>query len=207
MPELSLAEDLAIGITAAGYDWNKRLLNDDGDIRICILAQDDDRIANGADPYLAPKDESKAIATFDMLRQVRIPAICPIPEDLDIKTADLVQTRHKLYRLQDLLYWLERHQSGPIAIRNFDSLLSWKDTIKLYDWLIEHHDGSVVLTMNTPLLIDNRHSRPDAIYDRQKNGSYIQLSRLTQRELKEAHNLQKLYIADEFNEPYRKERT
>lgn len=60
-------------------------------------------------------------------------------------------------------------------------------------------DKQVMLTTHNTNLLDHRSVRPDCCFEI-KNGSIRALSDRTDRALRQGNNLEKLYLAGEFNE-------
>lgn len=58
--------------------------------------------------------------------------------------------------------------------------------------------SQVIFTSHNTNLISNRLLRPDCIFILSRTGKLTSLSNATQRELREGHNLQKMYISGEF---------
>lgn len=96
-------------------------------------------------------------------------------------------------------YWtlkLEEHKGQLIFIDEFDSTYHTLLAQEIIKELLDS-DMQVVLTSHNTNLISNDILRPDA-YFILKDSSIKAMNRLTKKELREVHNLEKLYLANTF---------
>lgn len=57
----------------------------------------------------------------------------------------------------------------------------------------------IIMTSHNTNLISNRLLRPDCLFILSREGSLTALCNATERELREGHNLEKMYISGEFD--------
>lgn len=100
-------------------------------------------------------------------------------------------------------YWslnIEEHQGKLLFIDEFDSTyhtyLAQKIITKLKNSPIQ-----VIVTSHNTNLIDNSILRPDA-YFILRNNTIHSMNKLTDKELREIHNLEKLYLANTFSDSH-----
>ena len=79
------------------------------------------------------------------------------------------------------------------AFYHFDLALSWVGLLK------KNRDCQIVLSTHNTDLLSNDLLRPDCYYEI-KDGKIKSLADLTDKDIRKAHNLQKMYKAGVFNE-------
>ena len=62
----------------------------------------------------------------------------------------------------------------------------------------EFPDCQIILTTHNTNLMTNRLMRPDCLFILSRDGVLTPLNKATSRELREGHNLEKLYMSGEF---------
>lgn len=98
-----------------------------------------------------------------------------------------------------LFYWKTFFDKASfIFIDEFDAFYHAKIAESVFDLLVKLKKQTVLTTHNTNLL-DHRITRPDCCLEIQ-NGLLKSLADRTSRVLREGNNLEKLYLAGEFNE-------
>ena len=86
-----------------------------------------------------------------------------------------------------------------LFIDEFDAFLHFESAEKLVLSLNKYVDCQTVLTTHNTNLMTNRLTRPDCCFVMSKN-KISSLKNATRRELREGHNLEKLYLSGEFDE-------
>ena len=72
---------------------------------------------------------------------------------------------------------------------------------KLVKYLqMEYKNTQIVFTSHNTNLLTNKLLRPDCLFILSRSGRLTALCDATQRELREGHNLEKMYISGEFKE-------
>ena len=70
---------------------------------------------------------------------------------------------------------------------------------KLLNYMINNYPNTqIVLTTHNTNLMSNKNLRPDCLMILSRDGRITSLTHATNRELREGHNLEKMYIAGEF---------
>ena len=59
-------------------------------------------------------------------------------------------------------------------------------------------ESQIIMTSHNTNLMTNRLMRPDCLFILSRSGSLTSLCNATPRELREGHNLEKMYISGEF---------
>ncbi|OJA03412.1 AAA family ATPase, partial [Bathymodiolus thermophilus thioautotrophic gill symbiont] len=96
-------------------------------------------------------------------------------------------------------YWYQRIQSNKasfVFIDEFDSFYH-HNLSKFIVKKLQEIDVQVVFTTHNTVIMNNDLSRPDC-YFILSNGKIASLNKLTDKELREMHNLEKLYRAKKF---------
>ena len=86
-----------------------------------------------------------------------------------------------------------------LFIDEFDAFLHYESSAKLVKMLNEQSGFQSVLTTHNTYLMQNRLTRPDCCFLMTKN-KITNLYDATNREIREAHNLEKMYINGAFTE-------
>ena len=97
------------------------------------------------------------------------------------------------------LYYLSRTHFDEMKVLVFDNLGSYfdyKTSEKVVKWLNKQDFQTLMITNNTGLITNNL-TRPDCCYVL-SNGYVRSLDKTTDKELRRAHNLEKMYKAGEF---------
>lgn len=98
-------------------------------------------------------------------------------------------------------YWLQRIKNNKIkflCIDEFDAFYHHE----LSEFIVKelsNIDAQVILTTHNTSIMSNDLLRPDCYYVL-KDNKITQISKLTKKELRKAHNLEKLYIGGKFSE-------
>ncbi len=86
-----------------------------------------------------------------------------------------------------------------IFMDEFDAFFHYEMSEKLVEYLKEKYkDCQVILTTHNTNLMTNQLMRPDCVFILSRDGRITALCDATDRELREGHNLEKLYIGGEF---------
>ena len=85
-----------------------------------------------------------------------------------------------------------------LFIDEFDAFLHYESAKKLIMSLNEADNFQSILTTHNTYLMNNRDSRPDCCYILSK-GTIKNLVHMTDKEIREAHNLEKMYLSGAFN--------
>ena len=85
-----------------------------------------------------------------------------------------------------------------LFIDEFDAFLHYESAKKLIMSLNEADNFQSILTTHNTYLMNNRDSRPDCCYILSK-GTIKNLVHMTDKEIREAHNLEKMYLNGAFN--------
>lgn len=121
---------------------------------------------------------------------------------------------------QQLVPFLKNASSGTLSLFNFfiNFIMIHRSCSLLYfdefDAFFHHEmaerillylkrqftDSLVILTTHNTNLMTNSLMRPDCLYILSSNGNLTSLNNATNRELREGHNLEKMYISGEFAE-------
>lgn len=87
-----------------------------------------------------------------------------------------------------------------VYIDEFDAFYHYEMSERFIAFIKEHYaNAQVILTTHNTNLMTNRIMRPDCLMILSSNGRLTPLCDATARELREGHNLEKLYISGEFS--------
>ena len=88
-----------------------------------------------------------------------------------------------------------------IYMDEFDAFYHYEMAEKLVNYFkLKYPDCQVVLTTHNTNLMTNQLMRPDCLFILSRSGKLTALCDATERELREGHNLEKLYIGGEFEQ-------
>lgn len=88
-----------------------------------------------------------------------------------------------------------------LMIDEFDAFYHHELAEMLVRYIINNYRGvQVVMTTHNTNLMTNSLMRPDCLFILSRDGRLTPLNRATQRDLREGHNLEKMYISGEFAE-------
>lgn len=88
-----------------------------------------------------------------------------------------------------------------LMLDEFDAFYHHELAEMLVRYIINNYrDVQVVMTTHNTNLMTNSLMRPDCLFILSRDGRLTPLNRATQRELREGHNLEKMYISGEFAE-------
>lgn len=100
-----------------------------------------------------------------------------------------------------LFFWMERAQSlSFLFIDEFDAFYHYASARKVSEFLNEHSSFQSIATTHNTYLMQNDLTRPDCCYVMDRNRISPLNRRNSERELRYAHNLEKLYIGGAFDE-------
>ena len=143
--------------------------------------------------------------------------------DCRLQLKKLPDGRNELYFIHDknLVPFYATASSGTLAISNlyrsiffesaigpsfllldeFDAYYHYEMANNLVRYLKNHYRSTqVILTTHNTNLISNNLMRPDCLFILSRDGRLTPFNRATQRELREGHNLEKMYINGAFQE-------
>lgn len=96
-----------------------------------------------------------------------------------------------------ILYLGER--SSLLYLDEFDAFYHYEMAERIVEYLKQHHRNcQVIITTHNTNLMTNRLMRPDCLFILSQSGKLTSLVKATPRELREGHNLEKMYISGEF---------
>lgn len=96
---------------------------------------------------------------------------------------------------------LPAKSASLIFLDEYDAFYHYEIAENLFNYLKLHYpDAQVIFTTHNTNLMTNRISRPDCLFILSTKGRLTSLNNATQRELREGHNLEKLYISGEFED-------
>jgi AAA15 family ATPase/GTPase len=100
-----------------------------------------------------------------------------------------------------VLYSFAKHIKFPqiFILDEFDAFYHFELAEQIVKMFIALKNAQVVFTSHNTLLLSNRYMRPDCCFIF-NNKKLISLPNATRMELREGHNIQKLFIGGEFNE-------
>ncbi len=168
---------------------------------------DHEMLASPMDELIIQKKLLKPLEDFlheygmkDTLTEVQLPdgkkAVClmrrePIPFFSTASMGTLALAR---------FFFGSRHfrEAGFLFMDDFDAFYEVKVSERIYN-LMKNQDFQSVLTTQRTHLLTHALTRPDCVFKIQ-NGKIRSLADLTDREIREGNNLEKLYLAGEFDE-------
>lgn len=107
------------------------------------------------------------------------------------------RTLYNLYKL--MVTWDE--ELSFLYLDEFDAFYHFEMSENILCYLKERYpDKQIIMTTHNTNLMTNDLMRPDCIVILSHEGKITQLNEATERELREGHNLEKLYISGEFEE-------
>lgn len=96
---------------------------------------------------------------------------------------------------------LPAKSASLIFLDEYDAFYHYEMAENLFNYLKENYpDTQVIFTTHNTNLMTNRISRPDCLFILSTDGRLTSLNNATERELREGHNLEKLYISGEFED-------
>ena len=102
--------------------------------------------------------------------------------------------------MYSFFYWYKTCQNvSRRFIDEFDAYYHYELSETLVNMLDEMRNTQVIITSHNTNLLSNRIMRPDC-YFVLANNQITSLVNATDRELREGHNLEKLYLSGEFDE-------
>ena len=102
--------------------------------------------------------------------------------------------------LTAIFFWIKHIEDYSfIWIDEYDAFFHYEVSDNLIKVLRDYIDVQVVLTTHNTNIMSNRYMRPDCYFILSKHG-LTSLCNATERELREGHNLQKMYLSGEFDE-------
>lgn len=105
----------------------------------------------------------------------------------------------ELYKLYTEIFLFEKTAPSFLFLDEFDAYYHYEMSEKLVKYLIENYPHTqIVLTSHNTNLISNSLLRPDCYMILSQDGRLTPLCDATNRELREGHNLEKMYISGEF---------
>lgn len=111
---------------------------------------------------------------------------------------DIASTGTKALTL--FYYWLiQASHASLIIMDEFDAFYHYELSKTIVKTILQSVKGQAIFTSHNTGLMNNTLFRPDCLYILSKKGLHP-LSHLTDKELREAHNLQKMYKAGAFDE-------
>ncbi len=134
-----------------------------------------------------------------------------IPVDINGETDIFCKTANKPIRFFSIAstgtralalfyYWyLKMNAASFVVIDEFDAFYHFELSQTLVKLLKQLKNTQIILTTHNTDLISNDILRPDAYFNIQNN-KIKPLDELTEKELRRAHNIQKMYKAGSFNE-------
>ena len=88
-----------------------------------------------------------------------------------------------------------------IYLDEFDAFYHYEMAEKVMNFLKKKYPGcQIIMTSHNTNLMTNRLMRPDCLFILSGMGTLTSLCNATERELREGHNLEKMYISGEFEE-------
>lgn len=137
-----------------------------------------------------------------------------------LKLLELPEGDYQLYFKHDkLISFFDNASSGTLALTNlyrrfenkqsnsfiyideFDAFYHYEMSEKVIRYFKKKFINSqVIFTTHNTNLMNNKIMRPDCLFILSRNGCLTPLNSATNRELREGHNLEKMYISGEFNQ-------
>ena len=88
-----------------------------------------------------------------------------------------------------------------IYLDEFDAFYNYELAKNVFKYLCDNYPSTqIVYTTHNTNLMTNKLSRPDCLFILSKDGRITSMNNATPRELREGHNLEKLYISGEFED-------
>ncbi len=166
------------------------------------------RMYDGFWELLGDKNELKRFEEFLNLMGVECQLI----------SKKLPDKRELYFKHNRLIPFYENASSGTLALLNiyrryftrqtpslmyldeFDAFYHFEMAENLFKYFKKRFpDSQIIFTSHNTNLISNRLLRPDCIFILSRMGELTSLNNATQRELREGHNLEKMYISGEFD--------
>ncbi len=98
-------------------------------------------------------------------------------------------------------FLMPHRDSSILYFDEFDALFHYKLSEKIVKYIKDKYkDSLVIFTTHNTNLMTNKMMRPDTLFILTTSGRLIPLCKATDRELREGHNLGKLYMNREFDE-------
>lgn len=96
-------------------------------------------------------------------------------------------------------FFLGVKKAAFIFLDEFDAFFHYEMSEKVVLYLRKYYpDTQVIMTTHNTNLMNNHIMRPDCLFILSRSGQLTPLCDATERELREGHNLEKMYIAGEF---------
>ena len=90
-------------------------------------------------------------------------------------------------------------EPSVLLLDEFDAFYHYEMAENLVKYLKNHYrQTQIILTTHNTNLMNNSLMRPDCLFILSRDGRLTPLNKATQRELREGHNLEKMYISGEF---------
>jgi len=103
--------------------------------------------------------------------------------------------------LYTFFYWLKTaNEVSLLFVDEFDAFYHYELSETLVDLLEQSKGVQTILTSHNTNLLSNRIMRPDCYFILTGDGRLTSFANATKRELREGHNLEKLYMSGEFDE-------
>ena len=117
--------------------------------------------------------------------------LVPFYENVSSGTASLVSLYLKVVSAARM--------ASFIYLDEFDAFYHYEMAEKLVAFIKQKYpECQVIMTSHNTNLMTNRLMRPDCLFILSEEGTLTPLCSATQRELREGHNLEKMYISGEF---------
>lgn len=98
-------------------------------------------------------------------------------------------------------FLMPNKESSLLYFDEFDAFFHFELSEKIVQYIKDRYkDSLVIFTTHNTNLMTNRIMRPDTLFILSTNGNLTTLCKATDRELREGHNLGKLYMNGEFDE-------
>lgn len=183
-------------------------------IRISIVSSSimqKNRLNMGFNEYLAEADNLKKFQDF--LNDMGI--------ECNLDVAKTVDDKYELFfKQKSLIPFYENASSGTLTLATFyrrmlagdrkpslfymdefDAFYNYEISEKIVRYLKKNFPNSqIILTTHNTNLMTNHLMRPDCLFILSRTGKITALCDATERELREGHNLEKLYIGGEFEQ-------
>ena len=98
-------------------------------------------------------------------------------------------------------FLMPHKESSILYFDEFDAFFHFELSEKIVQYIKEKYkDSLVIFTTHNTNLMSNKIMRPDTLFILSTSGKLTPLCKATDRELREGHNLGKLYMNGEFDE-------